>query len=216
MSIHVLRISLHGSKPPIWRRVAVPSAITLGGLHEVIQIAMGWTDSHLHQFILRDKSLKPTRDEIRRMNEADCYTDVFINRMRGMRVFVMTSTPFGNPFDLDMEGEDEGGVTLAEVCPAVKSKLIYEYDFGDGWDHRIEVQKIEPAKDGVTYPVCLAGKKACPPEDCGGVYGYYYLLDVLATPDHEEHADMLEWMGGPFDPDAFDIDDVNAILADWR
>ena len=213
--IYTLRISLRNSKPPIWRRVAVPSDITLGQLHEVIQIAMGWTNSHLHQFVLRDKSLKPSRDEIRKVGEADIWDDAFMARMRGERVFTMLTTPFGDPIE-DMEGEDEDAVTLAEVCPKVKSKLTYEYDFGDGWEHTIEVQKIEEPKPGVEYPVCLAGKLACPPEDCGGIYGYYHMLDVVADAAHEEHDDLVEWLGDDFDPDAFDIDEVNDMLAEWR
>ncbi len=214
--IHTLRITLRDSKPPIWRRVAVPSDITFGQLHEVIQIAMGWTNSHLHQFVLRDKTLKPTRDEIRKVDEADIWDDAFMARMRGERVFTMLTTPFGDP--TEMEGEDEDTVTLGEVCPKVKSKLIYEYDFGDGWEHTIEVQKIAPGdpKPGVEYPLCLAGKLACPPEDCGGIYGYYHTLDVVADADHEEHDDLVEWLGDDFDPEAFDIDEVNDILAEWR
>lgn len=212
--IYMLRITLRDSKPPIWRRVAVPSHITLGQLHEVIQIAMGWTNSHLHQFVLRDKSLKPGRDEIRRAIEADNWSDELMGRMRGERVFTMLTTPFGDP--TEMEGEDEDAVTLAEVCPKVKSKLTYEYDFGDGWEHTIEVQKIEAPKPGVEYPACLAGKLACPPEDCGGIYGYYHMLDVVADPDHEEHEDLVEWLGDDFDHEAFDIDEVNDVLTEWR
>lgn len=123
--IYTIRITLNGSKPPIWRRVAVPSDITLGQLHEVIEIAMGWTNSHLHQFMLRNKSLKPSRDEIRQAIEADDWSDELMGRMRGERVFTMLTTPFGDP--TEMEGEDEDAVTLAEVCSKVKSKLTYEY-----------------------------------------------------------------------------------------
>lgn len=212
--IYTLRITLRDSKPPIWRRVAVPSDITLGQLHEVIQIAMGWTNSHLHQFVLKDKSLI-NRDPnvIARLSEEGRYDDIFA-ATRGIRVFVAKVTPFGDP--TEMEGEDEYTVMLAEVCPKVKGKLTYEYDFGDGWEHTIEVQKIEAPKPGVECPVCLAGKRACPPEDCGGIYGYYHMLDVVADADHEEHDDLVEWLGDDFDPEAFDIDEVNDMLAEWR
>jgi hypothetical protein len=182
--IYVIRVTLNGSKPPIWRKLAVPSNIVLSELHEVIQIAMGWTDSHLHQF------------------------------KKGNEYFVTKETPWGDP--TDMEGEDEDAVTLADACPKVKSSLIYEYDFGDGWEHTIEVQKIIDPEPGVKYPVCLGGKKACPPEDCGGIWGYYELLKTIADPDADDHEDMVEWLGGDFDADAFDLEEVNAILADWR
>jgi hypothetical protein len=212
--IHELRITLNGSKPPIWRRVAVPSGITLGELHDVVQIVMGWTDSHLHQFVLRDKSLKPSPQEMARRFQQDAWDQPFLDRMGGRRVFVTKVTPWGDPTEMD--GEDEDAVTLAEVCPKVKSKLIYEYDFGDGWEHTIEVQKIIEPEDGVEYPVCLAGKRACPPEDCGGIWGYYEMLEALADPDHERHEELLEWLGGGFDPDALDLEEANAVLAEWR
>ena len=163
--------------------------------------------------MLQDKSLiNRDPDVITRLSDEGRYDDIFA-ATRGIRVFVAKVTPFGDP--TEMEGEDDDAVTLAEVCPKVKSKLTYEYDFGDGWEHTIEVQKIEEPKPGVEYPVCLAGKLACPPEDCGGIYGYYHMLDVVADADHEEHDDMAEWLGDDFDSDAFDIDEVNDMLAQW-
>jgi len=209
-----LRVTLNGSKPPIWRKLAVPSDVVLADLQEVIQIAMGWTNSHLHQFRLRDKGLKPGPQEMARRFERDEWDDEFLGRMRGERVFVAKVTSWGDPSD--MEGEDEATFTLGQLCPKVKSKLTYEYDFGDGWEHTIEVQKIVEPEPGVEYPVCLGGKKACPPEDCGGIWGYYELLETIADPKADDHEDMVEWLGGDFDPDAFDLDEVNTILAKWR
>ncbi len=212
---HVLRIALKRSKPPIWRRVAVPSNISLGRLHVVIQIAMGWTDSHLHQFTLRYTCVKRSPQEIAKRFLESTIDESFINRMGGRRVFVSKVTPWGEPTD-EMAGEDEDAVTLAQVCPKVKSKLVYEYDFGDGWEHVIEVQKIVDREPGVEYPVCLAGKKACPPEDCGGLWGFYSMIEAIGDPKHEDHEDMVDWLGEEFDPDAFDLEEVNGILAEWR
>jgi len=213
-AVYVLRVSLQGTRPPIWRRVAVPSRITLGRLHDVIQIVMGWSNSHLHHFILRDKSLKPTREEIANYFRQDHWDDAFFDRMRGQRFFVPAKTPFGEP--TEMEGEDEDAVALAEVCPKVKNKLIYEYDFGDGWEHLVQVQKITPPDSGTAYPVCLAGKRACPPEDCGGVWGYDEMLRAVRNPRHKMHEEYSEWLGPDFDPEAFDLEQVNALLAEWR
>jgi hypothetical protein len=212
--IFQLRITLNDSRPPIWRRVAVPSDITLGELHEVIQIVMGWMGGHLHHFILRNKKLKPSPQEMARRFQQDAWDEDFLGRMRGERYFVTKVTPWGDP--TEMEGEDENAVTLAEVCPKVKSKLIYEYDFGDGWEHTIEVQKIVEPEPGVEYPICLAGKKACPPEDCGGVWGYYEMLAAVEDPNHEMHEEYTEWLSDDFDPEAFDLDEVNMVLAKWR
>jgi len=237
-----VRVTLKGSKPPIWRKLAVPADIVLADLHEVIQIAMGWTNSHMHQFILRGKKPKPARRKLPKATGTVEKTVIDLPGGRkgyllttksveggdacepvkpdmswfdtGDRYYVTKVTPWGDP--ADMKGEDEEAFTLGEVCPKVKSKLIYEYDFGDGWEHAIEVQKIIEPEPGVQYPVCLGGKKACPPEDCGGIWGYYELLETIADPDAEDHEDMVDWLGGDFDPDAFDLEEVNAILAEWR
>lgn len=213
-SIHTIRITLRDSNPPIWRRVAMPSNATLGYLHQVIQIAMGWTDSHLHQFILEDKSRGiPDPKALAKLLREGRHEE-WLAAQRSTRVFAPKVAPFGD--SLEMDGEDEAGVALADVCPKVKDRLMYEYDFGDSWEHTIEVQKIEPPRRGVKYPICLAGKRACPPEDCGGIWGYYRLLDVVNDPDHEEHADLSEWLGEGFDPDEFNIDEANQQLAKMR
>ena len=94
--------------------------------------------------------------------------------------------------------------------------MIYTYDFGDGWEHGIVLEKQLPADPGTTYPVCTDGKLACPPEDCGGIPGYYHLLDALADPQHPEHEEMRDWIGDDFDPQLFSVDSVNQRLAPKR
>ena len=90
--------------------------------------------------------------------------------------------------------------------------LTYEYDFGDGWRHHLVIEDILAPEPGVTYPHCLAGARRCPPEDCGGVTGYFELQRVLADPDDEEHAHLVEWARAEYDPEAFDLDQVNDAL----
>lgn len=90
--------------------------------------------------------------------------------------------------------------------------MVYEYDFGDGWEHQILLEKLLPFDDAQALPICVKGKRACPPEDCGGIFGYADLLRTLADPTDPEHQEMLEWLGGPLDPEAFDIDDTNQAL----
>ncbi|MCC6579261.1 MAG: plasmid pRiA4b ORF-3 family protein [Phycisphaeraceae bacterium] len=212
--VYTLRIVIRCSKPPIWRKVAAPSDMTLGQLHQVIQIVMGWEDEHLHQFKLTDKSLiRDIPGLLLKLTKEGRWSDIF-TATHGVRVFVAATTPYGEP--TEMEGEDEDSVTLAEVCPKVKTRLTYEYDFGDSWEHIIEVQKIEEPKAGVAYPVCLGGKLACPPEDCGGIHGYYNMLAAVIDPKHEDHESVIEWMGDDYDPEAFDLEEVNAMLAKWR
>ena len=90
--------------------------------------------------------------------------------------------------------------------------MIYEYDFGDSWEHELLVEKMLSLEEGKRYPICLTGKRACPPEDCGGIWGYARFLEAIRDPEHPEHDEMVEWVGGEFDPDAFDLDEMNTEL----
>lgn len=112
-------------------------------------------------------------------------------------------SPDGDDYELDFK--DEAGILISKLLPksGERTKWIYEYDFGDGWRHEVLFEGFPPKDPKVKYPLCLEGKRACPPEDCGGPWGYANFLDVIANPKHEEHAEMLEW-SGPFDPEAFD------------
>lgn len=175
--VYQLKITLAGSKPPIWRRIQVESDTTLADLSEIILASMGWLGHHLHQFIIN-------------------------------------GSYYGVPHpDYGEEMEDEASVTLEQLVPNEKQKFVYEYDFGDSWEHVVLVEKILPRKPDTTYPHCITGRRACPPDDCGGIWGYAALLETLANPDAPDHEDMKEWMGDEdFDPAAFDVDEVNASL----
>lgn len=94
--------------------------------------------------------------------------------------------------------------------------VIYEYDFGDGWEHELQVEKVVSAESGIRYPRCLAGKRACPPEDCGGVPGYEHLLEILGNPKNEEYKEMRDWLGYDLDPEVFDLNEVNRALKGIR
>jgi hypothetical protein len=181
--IFVLRISLKYTQPQIWRSVQVPGSFTLGDLHEVIQIAMGWQDEHLHKFKINTISYGPAMED-----------DVI---------------------DLGIEHEDEEHYTLDELGLAEKQRFLYIYDFGDNWHHQILVSKILPAAEcsaeDKQYPRCLRGKRACPPEDCGGISGYEAILEALAAPKKKKNREVLEWVGA-FDPAYFDLDYVNKLL----
>jgi len=102
---------------------------------------------------------------------------------------------------------------LNEVLLKEKDFIHYEYDFGDGWEHKVVLEKIIPSAPGLSAPSCIAGARACPPDDCGGVGGYQEFLEAIGDPFHPEHEAMLEWIGGEFDPEYFDPDEVNDELA---
>ena len=116
-------------------------------------------------------------------------------------------SPDGDDYELDFK--DETDILISTLLPksGLRTKWIYEYDFGDGWRHELLFEGCPPKEPKMKYPLCLEGKRACPPEDCGGPWGYASLLDVIGNPKHEEHTEMLEWIG-PFDPEAFDAKKV--------
>jgi hypothetical protein len=178
-TVHCLRIDIERIDPPVWRRVVVPSTMTLARLHKVIQEVFGWWDYHLHEF------------------EID-----------GRRYGIDDGEDWDPPLD-------ERRTKLRDVAPQRKP-FAYLYDFGDNWRHRINVEEVEPLDDGLTYPRCVGGQRARPPEDVGGVGGYAEFLAVIADPRHEEHDHLLAWAGGSFDPEACDLVDINARLTPAR
>jgi hypothetical protein len=102
----------------------------------------------------------------------------------------------------------------------MKFRFLYEYDFGDSWYHEVLVESCTEPEPGKTYPACLAEKRACPPEDCGGIWGYPDFVEAIENPDHDRHEELLEWIGGEFDPEAFDpaaaTKAMKKGLRDWR
>ncbi len=174
-SVYQLKVSLKHAKPPIWRRLLVPSDIELNELHGVIQAAFEWTNSHLHQFVDGRTSYQPEAEE-----------DEF-------------------PW---MRTVDSAGVHLSDLLRKEKDKIVYEYDFGDSWEHEMLLEKVLPADPNQALPLCIKGKRACPPDDCGGIYGYYQMLETLADPNSEEAEELLAWIGGPINPEAFDLDEA--------
>jgi hypothetical protein len=113
----------------------------------------------------------------------------------------------------ESEAEDEARWRLDAVVTQPGTRFRYRYDFGDGWDHDVVVEAIEAPVAGVTYPRVTAGRRACPPEDCGGPWGYRELLEALADPTHEDHEGQSAWVPQGFDPEAFSIAETNAVLA---
>ncbi|SCL33687.1 pRiA4b ORF-3-like protein [Micromonospora rhizosphaerae] len=180
--IYQIKVSLRGARPPIWRRLEVPADVSLARLHELIQAAFAWTDSHLH-------------------------------------VFETPYGSFGRP-DTDLGHRAASRVTMEQVASAVGDKLRYTYDFGDDWEHDILVEKVLDRDASVAYPRCVGGRRAAPPEDCGGVWGYAELVEILSDSSHPEHRDRLDWLGlddpAGFDPARFDAKAVTAALQQGR
>lgn len=185
-AVHLLRIVLVDVKPAVWRELLVPSEIRLDRLHLVIQIAMGWDNAHMHEFIAG------TLREGRRFGWPNPDDDPL----------------FGMPAT-----ENESKFTLAEIAPAKGDKFRYWYDFGDDWYHQISVKGVISADPSLKLPLCILASRACPPEDCGGPWGYSEMLKALADAGHERHEELQEWIGDDFDPAFVDVDAINAALA---
>jgi Plasmid pRiA4b ORF-3-like protein len=175
--IYQIKVTLLRTVPPIWRRLLVPSNLTMSGLHYLLQLAMGWKDCHSHNFQLGGRS----------------YGAIHLVQV--------------GPDNLN-----ESKVRLNQVLPRIRAKVVYTYDFGDCWRHAVVLERCLQADPNMSYPACTGGAGACPPEDCGGVVGFYSLLRTLRNPQHEGHKQLLEWLGRKYDPKVFSIEDVNRAL----
>jgi hypothetical protein len=176
-----IRVELSGILPPIWREILVPATYSFWDLHVGIQDAMGWLDYHLHEFRIKDRGP-------------------------------------GNPTIIGIPPE-ELWEDQPEVLPGWEIPVTgylfqpgdqaeYEYDFGDGWLHLVALVSVEPREKGKRYPQCIAGARACPPEDCGGVHGYHELLEALLDPAHPEHEALSQWIPVGWGPELFKPDKV--------
>ncbi len=172
--VYQFKITLKGSKALIWRRIQVPETYSFWDLHVAIQDAMGWLDYHLHEFEM-------------------------VGLSTGLSVNI------GLPDEeFDREVLPGWRQKIADYFSLENRSADYTYDFGDGWKHKIQLEKILTREKDIIYPICINGKRACPPEDCGGIWGYEDFLEIIRDPNHEEHERMLEWIGGEFDPEHFD------------
>ena len=178
-AIYQLKVTLPGSRPPIWRRLEVRSATSLEKLHRIVQTAFGWTDSHLHRFIIDEETY---------------------------------SLPEFELDELDDEIKNERRTMLGQLGLGAKSRFVYDYDFGDDWRHVLVVEKVIEKEPRVAYPRCTGGKRAGPPEDCGGMGGYERLQQTIEDPDDDEYESMMEWLGGSFYPEYFNLEEINKQL----
>lgn len=170
------KITLIDTVPPIWRDIQISDLCTFWDLHVAIQDAMGWYDCHLHQFVI------VTKDK--------------------QKLFF--GIPSDDDFDFDFHETLPSWEYKVKNHLEHNKKFIYEYDFGDGWVHSIEYEGEHEKEHKKKYPCCLAGEKACPPEDVGGIPGYYSFLNIIENKNNEEHESMLAWVGGHYDQNEFD------------
>lgn len=179
-NVYQFKIALKGIKPLIWRRIQVPENYSFWDFHVAVQDAMGWTDTHLHHFDIVNPA-HSRREEIGLPDEEGI---------------------------LDHEVLAGWKQKIAEYFTLNNDKANYIYDYGDNWEHTIKLEKILPREKGIKYPICIEGARACPPEDCGGKWGYEELLEAIMDPNHKRHEELSDWVEGDFDPEYFDIDNI--------
>lgn len=155
------KVTLRGSRPPIWRRFEVPGSVTLYQLHRILQAVMGWTDTHLHEF------------------------------QRGQVSYGESDPEFG------VRQVSERKTRLHDVLQRSGDRMSYQYDFGGGWEHDLVLEAVARNSAGKLQPRVLQGRRACPPEDVGGIYGYYEFLEAMGNP---EHPSIRRWLTGGVAP----------------
>jgi len=175
-NVFQFRITLLGTNPPVWRRIVVPESYTFYDLHVAIQDAMGWMDYHLHCFEIRDKGLEG-------------------------EIIVRIVSPAEDPEFEEPMPMYSTEIPIKKYFQKEKDRMLYIYDFGDGWRHEVFLERIYPKQSGVKYPLCLDGQLACPPEDCGSISGYYNCIRALQEGDNSEG--LLDWLGD-WAPEDFD------------
>ena len=178
MEVYTIKVTLLGTNPPIWRRFLVPRDITLSSLHRTLQTLMGWTNSHLHQFVWP------------RQRHGNC----------------------GHVVDAKIANENR--TKLGELIWTVGATLLYEYDFGDGWQLELLLEKVSLGDESFQQ-ICVAGKRCGPPEDCGGPSGFAELLIALKDANHPDHEEVAEWVGD-FVPELFSVEEINRQLRRWK
>ncbi len=174
VEVYVVKVTLLGTSPPVWRRILVPRDITLQHLHRTLQTVMGWTNSHLHQFVVQRQTFSDPRSRV------------------GTKV------------------ANENRARLGELIWTVGASLLYEYDFGDGWQHELLLEEVLTGDESFQH-ICVAGKQCCPPEDCGGPQGFAELLNALRDANHPGHEEVCEWLGD-YVPESFSADEINRRL----
>lgn len=179
--LYQLKVTLTGTRPPIWRRLLVEPGTTLQDLHRIIQLAMGWQVSHLHLFQTRDGRIFGDLAE-----DEDGFLDFL----------------------------DESAVAVSSLLTTEGQALKYEYDFGDSWEHEVKLERILPGGDeSEPLPRCIKAERQCPPEDVGGLPGFYDFLEAMEDAAHPEHVAVREWRGGEwFEPEYVDLNQINEDL----
>ncbi len=203
MKMYEIKVSLKGAKPPIWRKILIPENINFMQLHNIIQIAMGWNFCHLYEFTFKDVEERITNDI-----EA-CEEYKFYNSKEGKKRLKEIEYPF--PLALAPKKTLFAKEVKIKKYFSKYQKFTYVYDFGDWWEHTVEILDYRE-ENGFEFPVVTKFKRACPPEDCGGISGYEEFLEVYNNEGHPDYIDVFAWAEAQMYDGEYDIDIVNDDL----
>lgn len=176
---------------------------------------------HVYQLKVMLKDIKPTiwrRVQVESditLRQLSCIVQAAMGWGGGhLHMFIVGGAEYSAPHEDSVGIKDDSKAVLGKLLAKGPKQFTYEYDMGDGWKHSIALESTMPVETGKTYPLCLAGARACPPEDCGGPYGYKDFLGAIKDKKHPEHKEKLDWIGGRFDPEFFSLTETNAALFD--
>lgn len=190
---YTIRIKLRRISPSIWRKIEVPSSVKLTSLAEIILTAMGWENTHLHQF--------------------------YVKGSRGFRGTIYSTAKMDGDeyFAWETKSYWGGDYSIGHLLEAVKDKVLFEYDFGDSWEHEVVLSKVEDYADSEQPRVrLLDGKRACPPEDCGGVWGYSDLCEAMQHPRSARAREFKDWLGYKYNPEKFCLEDAQKDIDNFN
>lgn len=223
--VYRLKISLAGVHPPIWRRLEVYAGMEMDSVAAAIDAVFGWSGDHMGEFDIKGRRIGDGTDwcledrhaaenELRRIRKRA--RSPLANEQKAQSALELLSSLKAKLQEQSAPAEaagDSNVPALWELVPRVRTKFIYIYDFGDDWEHVIEVEKILAPEAGVRYPRCTDGARADPIEDCGGVWGYEELVEAAGNPKHERYADLEDWGLEKWNPEQFSTEETDRKLA---
>ncbi|MBI4739621.1 plasmid pRiA4b ORF-3 family protein [Candidatus Woesearchaeota archaeon] len=224
MSILQMKINLEGITPKIWRRFLVKDNITFQELHSIIQVVMGWDNYHMFEFHINDVCISADEEghNLAESSFKKLYqSPEFIKMLEQTKLKNGSASLNVNKLNKILKEQEQNKKTVTyklkskinTLIHSEKQKFDYLYDFGDNWEHMLIIEKILDSADAPFIPFCLGGERACPPEDCGSVPGYYELQKIKKNKNHKEYKERIaEWLGEDFDFEHFDLDETNKEL----
>ncbi len=220
-----LKIKLADIKPDIWRTFQVEDNITFKSLHDIIQTIMGWEDYHMYEFVIdgfivsceEGSTFNPAEGFFRQLTSSKKFQEMLDKAESDDGTITLDPEEINEIFKAEEETAKLKSTyhlnsPISELIKEKGQTFRYVYDFGDNWVHEVEVEQILEKNPGKVYPNCVAGARACPPEDCGSFFGYSDLLRIMDDESDLEYEETMDWLGEDYDPEYFNANKINKRL----